>query len=412
MYGNKHGDISDTQSYIYSASEARNYGHGYGTLYDGSTIRGPIHGNQAASSGQYLADPAYDGVIPGSNYYGPIFAEHATSYYSPYQNTMTEECQWSDFSSNGFANIGSQFQLDQNLGPGRFQDLQTDADLSLYNPPSQTCSKDQILPNSAMPSISRAADFHVHDPCYSITKPIMQPDQGVFGTNETTALSIIPVVFQCVPSAETSFLRKTLRHSSSHHDALQDVASTPTSAQNTALQPSPQSLHTSTEAVDKDLSTSHPSQTVPPSFNSLRTLKPKPSQAAENYEQSETLSAMPTEDKVQHLLVSNTAPRLESDYVKCHWKGCSVERKGKNRKVNMRRHVRETHEPQDSPMCELCGKWYKTLSSLQRHLIKGKHKYKPSDLGQKVRKETVDGTVYTTYQGAHDYVDLSGNEKT
>ena len=78
----------------------------------------------------------------------------------------------------------------------------------------------------------------------------------------------------------------------------------------------------------------------------------------------------------------------------------------------MRRHVRETHEPQDSPMCELCGKWYKTLSSLQRHLIKGKHKYKPSDLGQKVRKETVDGTVYTTYQGAHDYVDLSGNEKT
>lgn len=185
-------DNSDLQSNSYYTSEGQSHQGGSFISCIDSTITSEEHNNQAARNERNLA-------IAG---YGVTFTGVDPPYYGPYHDTSPEAIQGTDFSSNGYASIGSRFQSDgmQSFGLNLFtdpllcQELSTDIHHGLDGTAaSQNGSEYHLLslnPNSStdgcVPSALLALRDYEKSLCCHVSVPVPHTDQAVTPSNATT----------------------------------------------------------------------------------------------------------------------------------------------------------------------------------------------------------------------------------
>ncbi len=395
-----------------------------------STITSEEHNNQAAGNEHNLAIAGYD----------VTFSKFDPPYYGPYDDTYPEGIQGTDFSSNGYASIGSHFQPDgmQSFGLNLFtdpllcQELSTDIYHGLDGTAaSQKGSEYHLLspnPNSStngcVPSAVLAPRDCEKSPRCSISVPVSHMDQAVtpsnattwipsrmncFATGPTIASSTSPSItsvetnqLDCPSNARRPCYITPSRGTTTHTSLVGPVASLGYIGNGTS------SGFIPVTQVSSSISTSPFSQDTASSLGS----KSNNPHEIHDYGHGESLVAEPLKTSSSESTASVVRPELEHGLSKCPWKGCSTTTQKKHHKSNMRNHVRTKHEKPAPPMCELCGVRFEKNHSLKRHLeAKTKHDFPLEKPGRTVRKTRANGTPYTTYQQVHDYVNEKIMEK-
>lgn len=377
-----------------------------------------IQNSPATEFGQDLAVP--DHTTNVASRFGPPFTEPAMPCYSPCYDAPVEELQPIEFSSNGYSSIGSHFHLDKAQGieedpsmdPVFSQYLPTDVRHNLDSTAAnQMSSENRFLPFS--PNMS--ADNSV-PPAVLTTKDdaniycnISVTGRAVLRTNTNTLLASTTNYFPTghttpsenspsFASVETTHLdgRSMLSHpcynasSAAHTSPNNPAALTGHSGNCTQSR-----LTAVTETFSNPIfAIYHLGQETSSSLASMETLQAKPPQAIDYHGHDDLTDAITIRNLSSISPVSVTGSKL--DYSKCPWAGCSTVKKGKNRKSNMRNHVRISHEKPAPPLCELCGKKYKQHESLKRHLLGQEHQFDLPDPVRTVRKISAGGRVYTT----------------
>ncbi|KAF6232219.1 hypothetical protein HO173_009602 [Letharia columbiana] len=195
---------TDVQSKSCCSSEAQSRRGGDGMPYNDSTIKGGTQNNYTAEIRQNLAMPGYNSPANVPGHFRPLSAKFATPWYTPYLDASFEECQPTDFSSNGYSSIGSQFELDdsQILEGNFFMDPMFSQNLSSedhYCPnsiaASQTVFENHLLPlipslpiNRPVPPVDLIARTHMSGPCRDVSIPIIHPGRAVLPFESTTRL--------------------------------------------------------------------------------------------------------------------------------------------------------------------------------------------------------------------------------
>lgn len=396
--------------------------------YNYYTIMGEIHNNQAAEVGRNLAVLSYDSTANVPSHFGAPFTEPATPCYNPYYEACLQEDLPIEFSSNGYSNIGSHFQLDKTLGleGNPFMDPVLSQDLlnnDRHSPNSTTASQmrseTHLLPFSSdmpadepVPPVVLTTRGYANSPyCdVSITGRAVMPKNATTwlasaiycsstGPGTPSRTSSVGVSVEIAHPNEPLKLihpwyNASTRAAATHISPRGPAASlgyymNGTLSSSTALtEASPQPVFTIRD-LDQENSSS---------LSSMNTLKANQPQAIDNSGHDELKCAMPIETPSSHPPVSVTGRNLEYGYSKCPWAGCSTVKKGRYQKSNMRNHVRVAHEKPAPPVCELCGKGYKQNESLKRHLLGHEHRFDLPDPVRTVRKTRANGTMYTTYQ--------------
>lgn len=430
-------DHSGVQSNSYCASDARSHRGGNGIPYNDSTITSGTFHKQTPESRQNLALPNYDSNANVPNYFGHPSTELATPFHSPHHGTYPEDRQPTDFSSNGNSSIGSQFQLNETdifegnlfMDPVFLQDLSTRLH---HNPNSteagQTSSEDHLLPfNTKLPADRPVAPAVLTGLYCDVPIPTTHTGRAVMPTNTTTWFASTmnclsrgsptpSTISPSVAAVETTHLNGILSSSHPYYNASSRAAGTYILPHNQVASldflgnaTSPRVVALS-NAFNPTMPSSRLSQKTLPSLASTNTPKFHQPQAPDYHGHDESLDTMPFTNPSPNPLVSITLPNLQPNFSVCPWQGCSTITRKKHHKSNMRNHVRTTHLKPAPPTCELCGKELKKNESLKKHLGK-KHQFVPPKGVQTVRKTRADGTLFTTYQQVHDYVNRRRMEK-
>ena len=399
-----------------------------------STITSEEHNNQAAGNGYNPAIVGYDVAFMGFD----------TPYYDPYCDISPEGFQGTDFSSNGYASIGSHFQPGgmQSSGLNLFTDpvfcqgLSTDIHNGLVGTAaSQQGSEYDLLslnPNSSAdgcvpPAVLAPRDYE-RSPCRSVSVPESHTDQAVtprnlstwvpsgmsyFATGLTIASNTSPRVtsvetnqLDCPSNSRRPCYNTSSRCTTTHTSLVGPIASLGYIGNGTS------SGFIPVTQVFSSISTSPFSQDTAPSLGSLKIMNSNKPQEIHDYGPGESLDAEPLRTSSSESTPSVTEPELEHGLSKCPWKGCSTTTQKKHHKSNMRNHVRTRHEKPAPPMCELCGVKFEKNCILKKHLkAKRKHNFPLEEPGRTVRKTRANGTTYTTYQQVHDFVNEKMMEK-
>lgn len=383
----------------------------------------------------------YDSTADVPCCYDPPFTEYTTPCYNPYHNASPEEPQATHFSSNSYSNIGSQFELNEPqsfewspfLDPVFSQDLSTNVPYSSNSTAaSQTSRENHLLSFNPNPSadipmapavIAAGACGHnsYRDASTPITRPITRAGWVIVPTNATawsaftmTNFSIHPTtpsnMSPGIASVETNRLDRPSRSNCPCYNPSPTTVCTNTLPHNATTSlghpgnGTLSSIRAPREASSNPVFTPHSlNRAIFPSLASTDNINPIQLQAIDHSVHDASLDAIPAGTFSSNPSASVTEPDSAHSVSKCSWIGCSTTVKGKHRISNMQNHVRYTHEKPAPPICEICEMKFKKNESLKRHL-KNIHQYKPPDVLRTVRKRRADGTLFSTYQQVHDYV--------
>lgn len=402
--------------------------------YNSFTITGGLHRYQAAEIGQNLAVPDYDCTANVLNPYGHPVTELCNPFYSPDHDAFFEEGQLTSSSPNDYSGIGSHFQLSKTpefegnpfMDPVFSQDLSTGVDLhpdsTAAGQPS--CEYDlvdfnlSLLADVPVPPAVLTARVHPNSPYCDVSIPITHTGRAVMPTTATTGSASSMSCFSAGPTTsstvspsvapvETSHLNRPSRFSLPYYNASSRAASTHIAPRHPPASlrfPGSGTESTSTASTEEsyypNLAFDRLHQKTSPSRETLKPILPK---AIDYYGNAESLGAIPFRNPSSNAPVSVTGPKLKYGISRCPWKGCFTITTRKNHKSNMRNHVRMTHEKPASPICEVCGRHYKKNDSLKKHLNL-KHRFEFLEGERAVQKTKPDGTLFSTYQEVHDYV--------
>lgn len=335
----KSEDHSGVQSNSYCASDARSHRGGNGIPYNDSTITIETFHNHAPESRQNLALPHYDSSANVSNYFGHSSTELATPFHSPRHDTYPEERQPTDFSSNGYSSVGSQFQLNETEVFAVFlQDLSTNVH---HNPngtaAGQTSSEDHLLPFNPKLSADRpVAPAVLTGPYCDVPVPTTHTGRAVMPTNTTTCFastmnclstgsptpSTIP---PSVAAVETTHLNGILSSSHPYYNASSRAAGTYILPHNQVASldflgnaTSPRVVALS-DAFNPTMPSSRLSQKTLRSLASTNTPKLHQPQAPDYHRHDQSLDTMPFTNPSPNPLVSITLPNPEPSFSVCPW---------------------------------------------------------------------------------------------
>ena len=428
------------QSYSYCTSEARSGRGGIGIPYSASTTTNGIQDYQAAEIGQTLTGPGYDNTASLPSHFGDAFTGNDTPYYGPYHDTSPEGYQRMDFSLNSYSNIGIQFDLDRTQGfernllmdPVFSQDLPTNS----YNNSNVTVADQIYSENEFLPFEQNVYADGVVSPTVLNARacanssyrdasiPAMHTGRAAMPTNATTCIASTSKGFSTDPATLSNYSPNTASVETSHPNGSSDFSNPCYNAAPRATG-TPNSPHRPTASLDymrngtssdiipvaeassNPFSTFHqPIQPTSPSPAPTKIFKPNQLQAINHSGYNKPLDPTALVKSPHNALTSVTKPKPHYGVSKCPWKGCLKVRRGKDHRTNMRTHVRDAHEKPAPPTCEICGKIYAKNGSLKRHLQQSNHPIDIEKVVCTVRKTRADGTVYTTYQEVHDYVNM------
>lgn len=345
-----------------------------------------------------------------------------------------------DFSLNSYSNIGTQFDLDRTRGfernllmdPVFSQDLPTNSyNYSNVTVADQIYSEDEFLPfepnvyaDGVVSHTVLNAPAYANSPYRDASIPAMHTGRAAMPTNATTCIDSTSKGFLTDPATLSNYSSNTASVETSHPNRSSDFSNpcynaapratgTPDSPHRPAASLDYMRNGTSSdiipmaEASPNPSSTFHqPIQATSPNLASTNTSRPNQLQAINHSGYNKPLDPKAFAVSPHNPPASVTKPEPKYGVSKCPWKGCLKVRRGKDHRTNMRTHVRDAHEKPAPPTCEICEKVYAKNGSLKRHLQQSNHPINLEKVVCTVRKTRAVGTVYTTYQEVHDYVNM------
>ena len=402
-----------------------------------STFTSEAYSDEGTETWQNCAGPGYQHTADLPSYFDHSFTKFDTQDYSPYDDNSPMEHRPMEFPSNVYSGIGSQFQHVDTWGfekvpfmePVISQDLLANSyNNSNVTVASQIAFEDHLQPlitnftlgRPVPPAVSTAtayANIASYDASSRHTGQAVIPIHSASWMASTLNYSSTdPTILSSYsPSADTSHFNGSCNIRHPYYNAALGAAGThisshvpvalPSSTVNSTLMPRNEGSSNSNCASHR------PVHEAFPSLAPRRTLKPKQPRATRHSRHDMFSHSPASAESPRNPPASVTEPSSKTEVSKCPWKGCSAIRTGASHILNMRTHVRDTHEKPAPPTCELCGNFYTKNDSLRKH-INASHQVVNVPKGTRiVRKRMADGRVYATYQVVHDYVNMRKTNK-